>query len=58
MGKKSEFEQSVKYLQKSIEIDPNNAKVYECIATSYGQIFFKTKDIKQLNLSVENLKKQ
>uniref|UniRef100_UPI00404B784F tetratricopeptide repeat protein n=1 Tax=Flavobacterium sp. TaxID=239 RepID=UPI00404B784F len=57
MGKKSEFEQSVKYLQKSIEIDRNNAKVYECIATSYGQIFFKTKDIKHLNLSIENLKK-
>ena len=57
LGKKTEFEKSVKYLQKSIKLEPNNAKVYECISTSYGQIFFKTKDIKYLNLTIENLKK-
>lgn len=57
LGRKNEFEKSVKYLQKSIDLDPNNAKVFECISTSYGQIFFKTKDIKYLNLTIENLKK-
>ena len=57
MGKKNDFEKSVKYLQKSIQMEPNNAKVYESISTSYGQIFFKTKDIKYLNLTIENLKK-
>jgi Tfp pilus assembly protein PilF len=57
LGKKNEFVESVKYLKKSIEMDPNNAKVYECISTSYGQIFYKTKEIKYLNLRIENLKK-
>jgi tetratricopeptide (TPR) repeat protein len=57
LGRKNEFENSIKYLEKSIKLEPNNAKVYECISTSYGQIFFKTKDIKYLNLTIENLKK-
>jgi tetratricopeptide (TPR) repeat protein len=57
LGKKGEFEKSIKFLQKSIEIEPNNAKVYECISTSYGQMFYKTKDVKFLNLRIENLKK-
>ena len=57
LGKKSEFKKSIKYFMKSIEIEPKNAKVYESIATSYGQIFNKTKDIKYLNLTIEYLKK-
>ena len=57
LGKKGEFEKSIRFLLKSIEIEPNNAKVYECISTSYGQMFYKTKDIKFLNLRIENLKK-
>jgi tetratricopeptide (TPR) repeat protein len=57
LGKKKEFEESIKYLKKSIELDPNNAPVYECIATSYSQIFLKTKDIKYLNQAIESLKK-
>lgn len=57
LGRKNEFENSIKFLEKSIKLEPNNAKVYECIATSYGQIFHKTKDIKYLNLTIENLKK-
>lgn len=57
LGKKGEFEKSIKYFEKSIEIDPENAKVYESISISYGQIFYKTKNIKYLDLTIENLKK-
>jgi tetratricopeptide (TPR) repeat protein len=57
LGKKGEFKKSVKYLLKSIEIEPKNAKVYESISTSYSQIFYKTKDIQYLNLTIEYLKK-
>jgi Tfp pilus assembly protein PilF len=57
MGKKKEFEQSIHYLQQSIALEPKNAKVYESLSTSYGQLFFKTKEIKYLNLSIVNLKK-
>lgn len=57
LGKRNEFEKSIKYFLKSIEFEPNNAKVYESISMSYGQIFHKTKDIKYLNLTIDNLKK-
>jgi len=57
LGRKKEFEKSIKYLQKSLEIEPNNAKVYECISTSYGQLYLKTKDVKYLNLRINNLNK-
>jgi tetratricopeptide (TPR) repeat protein len=57
LGRKNEFESSIKFLDKSIKLEPNNPKVYECISTSYGQMFFKTKDIKYLNLTIDNLKK-
>jgi tetratricopeptide (TPR) repeat protein len=56
LGRKQQFKKSIPFLAKSIEINPNNPKVYECISTSYGQIFFETKDIKYLNLTIENLK--
>jgi tetratricopeptide (TPR) repeat protein len=57
LGRKKEFEKSIKYLQKSLELEPNNAKVYECISTSYGQLYLKTKDIKYLDLRINNLNK-
>lgn len=57
LGKKNEFEKSIKYFKKSIELDSKNSKVYECISTSYGQMFYKTKEQKFLNLRIENLKK-
>ena len=57
LGRKKEFEKSIKYLQKSLELEPNNAKVYECISTSYGQLYLKTKDIKYLDLRIDNLNK-
>jgi hypothetical protein len=34
-----------------------SSDLYESIATSYGQIFNTTKDIKYLNLTIEYLKK-
>jgi tetratricopeptide (TPR) repeat protein len=57
LGRKKEFEKSIKYLQKSLEIEPKNAKVYECISISYGQLYLKTKDVKYLNLRIKNLNK-
>tara|TARA_R110000868_G_C10812511_1_gene757958 strand:+ start:329 stop:979 length:651 start_codon:yes stop_codon:yes gene_type:complete len=57
LGKKNKFDESIKFFKKSIDLDPNNAKVYECISVSYGQMFVKTKDIKFLDLTIENLKK-
>ena len=55
LGKKGEFKTSISYFEKSLKIDPNNAKVYEGIATSYGQLFFETKERGLLDKSITAL---
>lgn len=50
------FKESIPFFIRSIEINPNNPKVYEGISSSYGQLFFETKDIEYLNLTIESLK--
>ena len=57
MGMKHELKQSISLFEKSIRLNPNNSKVYECISTSYGQLFFETKKLEYLNLTIKNLKK-
>ncbi len=56
MEKKQQFEESIQLLEKSILLNPNNSKVHESLSTSYGQLFFVTKDIKFLNNSIRSLK--
>ncbi len=56
LGTKHEFRESIPLLEKSIKLNPANPKSYECIATSYGQLFFETKDVALLNKSIDNLK--
>lgn len=57
LGRKNKFEESLKYLKKSITINSNNTKVYECMAISYGQLFYQTKDSLYLKLRIESLQK-
>jgi tetratricopeptide (TPR) repeat protein len=56
LGTKHEFKESLPLLEKSIKLNPNNSKVYECMATSYGQLFFETKNALFLNKAIDNLK--
>jgi hypothetical protein len=37
-------------------LNPNNAKVYESLAISYGQLFYETKRIEYLDLTINTLK--
>ncbi|WP_395062210.1 tetratricopeptide repeat protein [Flavobacterium sp.] len=57
LGLKKDYKSSISFFEKSIKINPKNSKVYESLSTSYGQIFFETKDIKYINLTIESLKK-
>ena len=57
LGKQQKFQESLIYFEKSIRLNPDNSNVWLCYATSYGQLFFQTKDISFLNKSIENLKK-
>ncbi|MTI32525.1 hypothetical protein E1171_17035 [Cytophagales bacterium RKSG123] len=57
MGRKGEFQKSLVFFDKSIKLNPNNAKVWESASTSFGQLFFQTKDVELLNKSIEYLKR-
>ena len=50
------FKESLVYLEKSLKMNPDNARVWESTSTSYGQLFFETKDINLLNTSIDYLK--
>lgn len=56
LGIRQQFKESIPLLEKSISLNSTNPKVYESISTSFGQLFFATKDIKYLNKSIDNLK--
>ena len=50
------FKESLDYLEKSLKINSNNARVWESASTSYGQLFFETKDVELLNKGIDYLK--
>ena len=56
LGKQQKFQESLKYFEKSLVINSNNSKVWLCSATSYGQLFFQSKDISLLNKAIYSLK--
>jgi tetratricopeptide (TPR) repeat protein len=57
LGIQSDFKSSIMFFEKSIQLNPDNSKVWQSISTSYGQQFFQTKDIGLLNKTIECLKK-
>jgi len=56
LGIQRKFQASQPFLEKSILLNPVNPKVYESIASNYGQLFFETKDVELLNKTIDNLK--
>lgn len=56
MGMRKETKQSIPLFKKSLQLNPNNAKVYESLAISYGQLFYETKRIEYLDLTINTLK--
>lgn len=56
-GMRGNFDSSLKYLESSLKLNPNNAKVWESASSSYGQQFYSTKDKVLLNKSIDYLKK-
>lgn len=57
LGASNKFEESMGFFKKSIQLNPNNAKVYECASTSLGNLFYKTKNVDQLKNCIDYLKK-
>lgn len=57
LSSQQKFLASIEYFEKSIQLNSNNAKVWECASTSLGQLFFQTKDQRLLDKSIDYLKK-
>ena len=56
LGRKGDLKASIPFFKKSLKLKPDNAKVYESLATSYGQSFATTQEASLLNKAIESLK--
>lgn len=50
------FKKSLAYLEKSLKMNPDNPRVWESAANTYGQLFYETKDVDLLNKTIDYLK--
>ena len=57
VGMKGQFNESLEYLEISLKLNPDNARVWESASTSYGRQFNKTKNQDLLAKSIKYLKK-
>lgn len=56
LGMQGKFKESLPFFEKSIKLNATNAKVLQDMSTSYGNVFFETKDVKYLNSTISVLK--
>lgn len=57
LGRNNQFEGSIPLFERSLQLKPGNAKVYEAMATSYGQLFVATNETSLLNKAIVALRK-
>jgi tetratricopeptide (TPR) repeat protein len=56
LGMQKRFKESLPYFEMALKLNRNNVKLWQDASTSYGNIFFETKDIKYLNLAIDATK--
>ncbi len=57
LGTQLKFDESIPFFEKSLKLNPNNAKVYESAATSLEQLFIERGDTTLLQTAIVFLKK-
>lgn len=57
LGSQQKFEESLIYFERSLTLNPDNSNAWLSASTSYGQLFFQTKNKELLNKSIDYLKK-
>jgi tetratricopeptide (TPR) repeat protein len=57
LGIQEKFKESIPFFEKSLKINPDNARAWNDESTSYGNMFFQTKNTKYLNACIFCLKK-
>jgi tetratricopeptide (TPR) repeat protein len=56
LGMQGKFKESIQFFERSIKLNPNNAKMLQDASTTFGNVFFETKDVKYLNETINVLK--
>jgi tetratricopeptide (TPR) repeat protein len=56
LGMQKKFKESLPYFEMALKLNPNDAKLWQDASTSYGNVFFETKDIKYLNSAINATK--
>jgi tetratricopeptide (TPR) repeat protein len=56
LGLQKKYKESIPFFERALKMSPNNAKTWADESTSYGNIFFETKDIKYLSSTISSLK--
>lgn len=56
LGMQGKFKESIPFFERSVKLNPSNAKALQDMSTSYGNVFFQTKDVKYLDLTIKALK--
>jgi len=57
MGKQGKFMESIPLFERSLELNPSNAKILQDASNTYGQLFSKTGDQKHLSKAIIYLTK-
>ncbi|WP_428328876.1 tetratricopeptide repeat protein [Mucilaginibacter sp.] len=57
LGTQRKFKESIPFFQRSLKLNPDNAKVWQDVSTSYGNLFVQTQDKKYLNAAIDAIKK-
>ncbi len=56
LGQQRKFKESIPFFEKSLKINSDNSKAWTDLSTSYGNLFFETKEKQFLNSSIYALK--
>lgn len=56
LGQNKKYKESIKYFEKSLKLDKENAKIWESASSSYSFIFSETNDQKYLDIAIDYLK--
>ena len=56
LGMQGRFKESLLFFERAIKLDPHNTRILLDASTSYGNVFFETKNIKYLDTTVKILK--
>jgi Tfp pilus assembly protein PilF len=56
LGMQGKYKESLPFFERSLKMNPNNARIWQDASTSYGNVFGQTQDKKYLDAAIDALK--